>query len=150
MSSKQMLICYALLVIRDMQIKPQYMNVLVTHTYPTLWDPMDCSPPGSSVHGVLQARVLEWVTIPSSRGSLQPSPVHLETEETKHLWACGAAGASCPMLMTCVLWLSHSPGCTLYEPEDMCSDVPQTRNVHNCLQLETAEVSFNNRMIETG
>ena len=33
----------------------------------TLWDPMDCSSPGSSVYGVLQARILEWVAIPSSR-----------------------------------------------------------------------------------
>ena len=31
--------------------------------YPTLWDPMDCSPPGFSVHGILQARTLEWVAI---------------------------------------------------------------------------------------
>ena len=31
-----------------------------------LHDPMDCSPPGSSVHGILQARILEWVTMPSS------------------------------------------------------------------------------------
>ena len=30
---------------------------------PTLFDPMDCSPPGSSVHGILQARILEWVAI---------------------------------------------------------------------------------------
>ena len=37
----------------------------------TLCDPMDCSPSGSSVHGVLQARILEWVAIPSSRGSSQ-------------------------------------------------------------------------------
>ena len=33
---------------------------------------MDCSPPGSSVHGILQARLLEWVAISSSRGSSQP------------------------------------------------------------------------------
>ena len=33
----------------------------------TLCDPMDCSPPGSSVHGILQARILEWVAMPSSR-----------------------------------------------------------------------------------
>ena len=33
---------------------------------------MDCSPPGSSVHGILQARILEWVAIPSSRGSSNP------------------------------------------------------------------------------
>ena len=35
---------------------------------PTLCDPMDCSPPGSSVRGILQARILEWVAMPSSRG----------------------------------------------------------------------------------
>ena len=38
---------------------------------PTLCDPMDCSPPGSSVHGILQARIMEWVAMPSSRGSSQ-------------------------------------------------------------------------------
>ena len=37
-----------------------------------LWDSMDCSPPGSSVHEILQARVLEWVSISYSRGSSQP------------------------------------------------------------------------------
>ena len=35
----------------------------------TLCDPMDCSPPGSSVHGNSQARILEWVVIPFSKGS---------------------------------------------------------------------------------
>ena len=39
---------------------------------PTLCDSMDCSPPGSSVHGILQARILEGVAIPSSRRSSQP------------------------------------------------------------------------------
>ena len=34
---------------------------------PTLYDPMDCNPPGSSVHGILQARILEWDAMPSSR-----------------------------------------------------------------------------------
>ena len=38
----------------------------------TLCDPMDCGPPGSSVHGILQARILEWVAISFSRGSSQP------------------------------------------------------------------------------
>ena len=38
----------------------------------TLCDPIHCSPPGSSVHGILQARILEWVAISSSRGSFQP------------------------------------------------------------------------------
>ena len=37
-----------------------------------LFDPMDCSLPGSSVHGILQARILEWVAMPSSSGSFWP------------------------------------------------------------------------------
>ena len=41
----------------------------VTQSCPTLCDPMDCSLPGSSLHGILQARVLEWVAIAFSRGS---------------------------------------------------------------------------------
>ena len=35
----------------------------------TLCNPMNCSLPGSSVHGILQARILEWIAMPSSRGS---------------------------------------------------------------------------------
>ena len=38
----------------------------------TLCDPMDCNLPGSSVHGIFQARILEWVAIFFSRGSSQP------------------------------------------------------------------------------
>ena len=44
----------------------------VTQSCPTLCYPMDCSPPGSSVHGILQPRILEWVAMPSSRGSSDP------------------------------------------------------------------------------
>ena len=44
----------------------------VAQPCPTLCDPMGCSPPGSSVHGFSQARVLEWVAISSSRGSSDP------------------------------------------------------------------------------
>ena len=46
--------------------------MLVAWSCPTLCDPMDCSPPGSSVHGILQARRLKWVGIPFSRGSSWP------------------------------------------------------------------------------
>ena len=45
---------------------------LVAQPHLTLCDPMDCSLPGSSVHGFLQARILEWVAMPSSRGSSWP------------------------------------------------------------------------------
>ena len=46
--------------------------LLVTHLCPTLWDPMYCSQPGFSVHGILQPRILEWVAIPFPRGSSWP------------------------------------------------------------------------------
>ena len=42
---------------------------LVAQLCPTLRDPMNCSPPGFSVHGILQARILEWAAIPFSRGT---------------------------------------------------------------------------------
>ena len=49
----------------------------VAQSCPPLWDPMDCSPPASSVYGILQVRVLEWVAIPFSRGSSQTRGVIL-------------------------------------------------------------------------
>ena len=45
---------------------------LLLQSCPTLCDPVGCSPPGSSVHGIFQARVLEWVAMSFSRGSSQP------------------------------------------------------------------------------
>ena len=55
----------------------KFSHSLCMHAKPlqshlTLWDPMDCSLQGSSVHGILQARILKWVAMPSSRGSSQP------------------------------------------------------------------------------
>ena len=46
--------------------------VLVAQSYLTLYDPMDCNPPGSSVNGILQARILEWGAIPFPRESPWP------------------------------------------------------------------------------
>ena len=51
---------------------PSKKKVLVAQLYPTLWYPLDCSSPGSSVHGILQAKILEWVAIPFSRVSSLP------------------------------------------------------------------------------
>ena len=60
-------------------LEGQCMHAKSLHLCPTLCDPMDCSPPGSSVHEVLQARILEWVPMPSSRESPNPGmkPVFL-------------------------------------------------------------------------
>ena len=48
-----------------------YTCVLVTQSCLTPCDPTDCSLPGFSVHGILQARILEWNAIPFSKGSFQ-------------------------------------------------------------------------------
>ena len=51
---------------------PKESESEVTQSCPTLCDPVDYSLPGSSVHGIFQARVLEWIVISFSRGSSQP------------------------------------------------------------------------------
>ena len=63
----------------------------VAQSCPTLSDPMDCSPPGSSVPGILQAGALEWAAMPSSRGSSRPrtepvSRVSCLGRRALHLW----------------------------------------------------------------
>ena len=57
--------------------------VLLAQLCPTLCDPMDCSPPGSSVHGISQARILEWVAIAFS-GDLPDPGIELGSPA---LWA---------------------------------------------------------------
>ena len=73
---------------------------------PTLCNPMDCSPPGSSVHEISQARILEWATVSSSRGlpnpGIEPAKVgrrvlyHLSQTGPRRCWreggTWGAAG----------------------------------------------------------
>ena len=53
------------------------MDAKSLQPYLTLFDPVDHSLPGSSVHGILQARLLEWVAMPLSKGSSQRSNLHL-------------------------------------------------------------------------
>ena len=51
--------------------QPVKVKMLVAHLCPSLHNPIDCSPPGSSVHGIPQTRILEWVAIPFSRALVQ-------------------------------------------------------------------------------
>ena len=69
----------------------------VSQSCPTLWDPMDCPPPGSSAHGILQARILEWVAIPSSRGSSQPRE-ELSKKTPQTVWCWDHSAAACGQL----------------------------------------------------
>ena len=47
-------------------------KVLVRQSCSALCESVDCSPPGSSLHGILQVTMVDWVAIPLSRGSFQP------------------------------------------------------------------------------
>ena len=62
---------------------------------PTLRDPTDCSPPDSSIHGVLQARILEWAAMSSSRGSSQPRD---------RTWASCVSWVGRCILSHCAVW----------------------------------------------
>ena len=69
-----------------------YAVFLVAQSGPTLCNPMDCSLPGSSVHGTFQARILEWVAISFSRRSSQPRDrTQVSRVVGRHLtaWATG-------------------------------------------------------------
>ena len=97
------------------------LTLKVTQMCLTLWEPMDCSPPGSSVHGISQAKILEWVAIPISRRSSQ------SRDQT---WVSFIAGrfftiwttkeAPC-MLITCgrLLYSTGSPTWSLWWPKEV-------------------------------
>ena len=59
---------------KEVRAKKACMIYVLSHAQPclTLCNPMDHGPPGSSVHGILQARILEWVAMPSFRASSNP------------------------------------------------------------------------------
>ena len=70
--SAELFILWTFLIFAASMWGKSEMKVLVTQLCPTLCDPMDCSPPRSSVHGILQVRILEWIVISSSRESSKP------------------------------------------------------------------------------
>ena len=77
---------------------------------PILWDPMVCSPPGFSVHGILQAKILQWVAMPSSRGSSQPR----DQTQTSRIVGCATREALvsvCRNATDFVCWTCFLPSC---------------------------------------
>ena len=79
----------------------------VAQSCPTLCYPMDCSPPGSSVHRIFRARVLEWVAISFSRAS---SPSRNQTRLSSIVSRCftvWASGKSIVNIMSLICWVKH-------------------------------------------
>jgi len=82
------------------------VTVLVTQSCPTLWDSVDCSLPGSFVHGISQARILEWVAISFSRGSSwSRDPTHVSCTAGRFFtdWATRKALYVCIIIV--FIWL---------------------------------------------
>ena len=77
-------------------------EIEVSQLCPPLCDPMDCGPPGSSVHWILQARILEWVVISFSRGSSQPKDQTQVSRTAGRLFTVWATGDSLT-LYACII-----------------------------------------------
>ena len=107
----------------------QCVHVKLIQSCLTLCNPMDCSPPGSSVHGIFQARLLEWVAMPSSRGSSlsrdrtrvscmgKQIPYHW-----RHLDSCSVGSLSVPRVCS---WSSYHQLCVnlLFSPRTQFSQI---------------------------
>ena len=127
-------------------------KVKVAQLCPTLCHPMDCSPPGSSVHGILQARTLEWVAVLFSRGSSQPrdrTQVFRIAGRFFPIWAPGnemeyTIKPPSPMKLTAAAAKSLQSCPTLCDPID---GIPPGSLVPGILQARTLEwiaISFSN------
>ena len=113
-----------------------YLGCEVIQSCPTLCNPMDCSPPGSSLHGILQARVLEWIAISFSRGSSWPrdqTQVSCIAGRRFTLWATRESQEAFPFpfsissfgfLWSCCIFSlrTHQPDCPLSLPWFLPSD----------------------------
>ena len=112
------------------------MSTKSLQSCPTLCDPMDCSPPGSSVHGILQARIMEWVAMPFSKGSSRlrdrscvSDVSYLGRQVLYHYHHLGSPAAAAKSLQSCP---------TLCDPTDgspPCSPIPgilQARTLEGC------------------
>ena len=96
---------YSILSILFNLVSIHFLNTvlaLVAQLCPTLCDPMDCSPPGSSVHGILQVRMLQWVAMPSSRGTSRPRHrTHTSYTGRQCAWSLAPLGKSPSFDHTC-------------------------------------------------
>ena len=108
------------------------MCVSVTQSCPSLCNPMDCSAPGSSVHGIIQARILEWVDIPFSREYVDSSAQSLSRVRL-FVTPWTAASQSSPSITN-----SRSLLKLMSHPTISCSVIPFSA----CIQSFLASGSF--------
>ena len=116
--------------------------LLVTLLCPALGDPMDCSPPGSFVHGIFQARLLEWIAIPFSRGfswcriRLESPALQADSLPLSH------QGSPCLLYAAAAKSLRSCP--TLCDPIDSSPPGSAIPGILQARTLEWAAISFSN------
>ena len=91
-------------------ITESHMKVkVVAQLYPALYDPMDCGPPGSSIRGILQARIPEWIAISFSRGSSQSRDQTRSPDCTQFLYHLNHWRSPESHIMNVIIevWLQH-------------------------------------------
>ena len=101
----------------------------------TLCDPMDCSPPGSSVHGILQTRILEWVAMPSSRDLISMPCISCVSCIVGEFFTAEPPGKPHSKRTVCIVLIAQWYP-TLCDPMD-CS--PQVSSLHGILQYSCLE-----------
>ena len=103
----------------------------------TLCNPMDCSPPGFSVHGILQARILEWVAIPFSRGSSRARERTSVSCSTGRFFTIQAIREACNTLNAAASLQS-----CLYDPIDGSPPGSPVPGILQARTLEWVAISF--------
>ena len=98
------------------------LSVLVAELCPTLCDPLDCSPPSFSTHGILQARTLKWVAIPFSKRSS---------------WPRDQTWASCIAVRFFTVWAIRETQRMFRVKLDKLSCLINKRGLEKCLKLST-------------
>ena len=129
----------------DKKVKAQQIThqVLVIQLCPTLCNPIDCSPPGSSVHGIFQARILEWVVMPFSRVSSWPrgqTQVSCIVRRFFTIWATREAQIT--HAATAAKSLQSCP--TLCDPIDGSPPGSPVSGILQARMLEWVAISFSN------
>ena len=127
--------------IRKDTLYPLKVKVKSAQSFPTLCDPVDCSPPGSSVHGILQARILEWVAISFSRISSQPrdqTQVSHIAARCFNLWA--TREALIPIAAAAAKSLQSCP--TLCDPMDCSLPGSSVHGIFQARVLEWIAIAF--------
>ena len=119
---------------------------MFTQSHLTLFDPMNCSPLGSSVHGIFPARILEWVAVSSTRGSSRPRGQTHVTCVSRWILYCSATWEAHTKSMKVKSESEVTQSCpTLWDPVDCNLPGSSIHGIFQAKVLEWVAISFHRR-----